>query len=134
MSGFSTSLANNIINNTLRGQSAVAVRNRYFALFKADPTDDFSAGTEVDSAWYARKATGAFDAPSNGQTANSTRVEFDPVTGSSETVTHVGIVEGSSPSDGSATLLYSYALSSPKVLGVNDVYVVDAGDFTLNLV
>jgi hypothetical protein len=137
MPGFSNSLANNIINNTLRGQAAAAVRTTYFALFTADPTDAFSAGTEVSAGWYARRATGAFAAPVNGVTYNTTQVLFPAVTGAGVTITHIGIVEGASPSDGTATLLYSQALTASKALTINDVFVVDstgsAGDFTLTL-
>jgi hypothetical protein len=138
MSGFSNSSANAIINNHLRGQVAATIRNLYFVLFTADPTDAFSAGTEVSAGWYARKLTGAWAAPVNGVTYNTTRVEFPPVTGSASTVTHIGIVEGASAVDGTATLLYSHALTAPKTLGINDVYVVDSlttsGDYTLSLI
>lgn len=137
MAGFSNSLANAIINSTLRGQAFPTIRTTYFALFTADPTDAFSAGTEVSAAWYARRPTGAFASPTTGSTYNTTQVQFAPVTGSSVVVTHVGIVEGSSPTDVTSTLLYSYQLTEPKTLAVNDVYVVDtagsSGDFTQTL-
>ena len=137
MSGFSNSLANSIINNTLRGQAASSVRTTYFALFTSDPTDAFTAGTEVAAGWYVRRATGAFAAPTNGVTYNTTQVLFPAVTGSSVTITHIGIVEGSSASDGTATLLYSQPLTTSKALTINDVFVVDStgssGDFTLTL-
>jgi len=137
MAGFSTSIANAVINTTLRGQAFPTMRTAYFALFTADPTDAFSAGTEVSAGWYARKPAGAFAAPANGVTFNSTRVEFSPVTGAPSTVTHIGIVEGSSATDGTATLLYSEALPAARTLQVNDVFVVDSattsGDFTLTL-
>lgn len=137
MAGFSNSLANAIINSTLRGQAFPTIRTTYFALFTADPTDAFSAGTEVSAAWYARRPTGAFASPTTGSTYNTTQVQFAPVTGSSVVVTHVGIVEGSSPTDVTSTLLYSYQLTAPKTLAVNDVYVVDtagsSGDFTQTL-
>jgi len=137
MAGFSNSLANAIINSTLRGQAFPTIRTTYFALFTADPTDAFSAGTEVSAAWYARRPTGAFASPTTGSTYNTTQVQFAPVTGSSVVVTHVGIVEGSSPTDVTSTLLYSYQLTEPKTLAVNDVYVIDtagsSGDFTLTL-
>lgn len=137
MAGFSTSLANAIINTTLRGQAFPTIRNTYFALFTADPTDAFTAGTEVDAAWYVRQPAGAFAAPNNGASYNSTRVQFPQLTGADVTVTHVGIVEGSSPTDPTATLLYSQALSAPKVMSVNDVFVVDSetvsGDWTISL-
>lgn len=138
MAGFSNSLANAIINTTLRGQVFPTIRTTYFALFTADPTDAFTAGTEVSAAWYQRQPTGAFAAPVNGVTYNSTRVEFPPVTGAPVTITHIGIVEGSSPTDGTATLLYSEALPASRTLQVNDVFVVDSagasGDFTLTLI
>lgn len=137
MAGFSNSLANAIINSTLRGLAFPTIRTTYFALFTADPTDAFSAGTEVSAAWYARRPTGAFASPTTGSTYNTTQVQFAPVTGSSVVVTHVGIVEGSSPTDVTSTLLYSYQLTEPKTLAVNDVYVVDtagsSGDFTQTL-
>jgi hypothetical protein len=137
MPGFSNSLANAIINTTLRGQAFPVIRTTYFALFTSDPTDAFTAGTEVNASWYARQPAGAFAAPANGASYNSTRVQFPALTGANVTVTHVGIVEGASPADPTATLLYSQALTSPKVMSVNDVFVVDSaitsGDWTITL-
>lgn len=137
MSGFSTSLANAIVNATLRGQPFPQIRTPYFALFTADPTDAFLAGVEVTAAWYERIPAGAFAAPNEGVTYNATRAEFPPVKVSPVTVTHIGIVEGGSSTDPTATLLYSEALPSPRDLKINDVYVVDsqqlAGDFSLAL-
>jgi hypothetical protein len=137
MAGFSNSLANSIINTTLRGQSFPVVRTIYFALFTSDPTDAFTSGREVNGAWYVRQAAGAFSSPATGTTFNTTRVEFPSVAGGSVTVTHVGIVEGSSPTDVTATLLYSEALPTARTLQINDVFMVDSatlsGDFTLTL-
>ena len=137
MPGFSNSLANAIINSTLRGQSFPTIRTTYFALFTSDPTDAFTAGTEVSADWYVRQPAGAFAAPAAGVSYNNTRVQFPPVTGANVTVTHVGIVEGSSPTDPTATLLYSQPLTAAKVMSVNDVFVVDSlttsGDWTITL-
>lgn len=137
MAGFSTSLANAIVNTTLRGLAFPTIRTTYFALFTADPTDAFTSGTEVSAAWYARQPAGAFAAPSNGVTFNSTRVEFPPVSGAPATITHVGIVEGADATDANATLLYSEALPAARTLAINDVFVVDSastsGDFNLQL-
>ena len=137
MSGFSTSLANGIINATRRGQSFPAIRTPYYALFTADPTDAFTAGTEVAAAWYQRIPTGAFAAPGNGGSYNATRAEFPPVTGAPVTVTHIGIVEGDSAGDATATLMYSEPLPAQRTLQINDVFVVDSqaltGDFVLQL-
>lgn len=137
MAGFSTSLANAIINTTLRGQAFPTIRTTYFALFTSDPTDAFSSGTEVNAVWYVRQPAGAFSAPNTGTSFNTTQVKFAPVTGANVTITHLGIVEGSSATDVTSTLLYSYALTEPKTLTINDVYVVDtagsSGDYTQNL-
>jgi len=137
MSGFSTSLANAVINATLRGQPFPPLRTAYFALFTANPTDAFTAGTEVAAPWYARQPAGAFNAPANGVTFNSVRVPFPPVTGAPVTVTHIGIVEGATPTDPTTTLLYSAPLPNARTLQVNDVYVIDSattsGDFNLTL-
>ena len=138
MAGFSISLGNAIINWALRGQSAPTIRTTYFALFATDPTDAFTAGTEVSASWYARQPAGAFAAPNNASSYNSTRVQFPPLVGGSVTVTHVGIVEGANATDPTSTLLFSQPLSTPKVLSVNDVFVVDSetvsGDWTITLV
>lgn len=138
MAGFSTSLANAIVNATLRGQAFPTIRTTYFALFTADPTDAFTAGTEIAAAWYARRPAGSFNAPANGVSFNATNVEFPPVTGAPLVVTHIGIVEGATPTDPTSTLLYSEALPEPKTLTVNDIYTVRSqgasGDFTLTLV
>lgn len=137
MAGFSTSLGNAIINATLRGQSFPAIRTPFFVLFTADPTDAFTAGTEVNAPWYQRVPTGAFAAPANAATYNAVRAEFPPVTGAQVTVTHMGIVEGDSAGDATATLMYSEPLPAPRTLQINDVFVVDSqaltGDFILAL-
>lgn len=138
MAGFSTSLANAIVNAVLRQQAFPTIRTTYFALFTADPTDAFVAGTEVSAAWYQRRPTGAFAAPSTGTSYNNTNVEFPPVVGAPVVVTHIGIVEGSSPTDPTATLLFSEPLDQPKTLTTNDIYTVrsqgSSGDFTLSLI
>lgn len=144
MSGASNSLANAIINTTLRGQPFPTIRTPYFALFTTDPTDAFTAGTEVSAAWYARVPVGAFAAPVNGASYNSTRVTFQAVTGADVTVTHIGIVEGANPTDVTSTLMYSFRLEDgsgsplPKTMSVNDVYAVETdtgtGDFRLTVV
>lgn len=131
---FSNHLGNAIINYTLRGQAMPGISGTYFALFTADPTAAFTAGTEVSAGWYARQATGAFAAPSAKTTYNASRVEFPPVTGASVTITHIGIVDSLT----GGNLLYYEALPAPVVIAINGVYVVDsqtlAGDFTAVMV
>jgi hypothetical protein len=144
MPGFSNSLANAIVNTTLRGQAFPTIRTPYFALFTTDPTDAFTGGAEVSAAWYVRIPVGACAAPVNGVTYNSTRASFLPVTGANVTVTHIGVVEGANPTDVTSTLMYVFRLEDgsgnalPKTLTLNDVYAVETdtgtGDFRLTLV
>lgn len=129
MAGFSTYLANSVAAYTLNGSPIVTISGRYFALFTADPTDSFVTANEVQSAtatWYARQATGSWSAPSSGVTYNLNSVQFPPVTGAPITITHVGIVDAAT----GGNLLYSQALSTPKTLNINDVFVIDNGTGT----
>lgn len=134
MSGFSTSLANDTINAVLRETAMPTFTSPKFALFTADPTDAFTAGTEVSAPWYARIPTGSWSAPTTGSTFNTAREEFAPVTGAPITVTHIGIF---ADRNGVPTLAFSEPLPSPRLLNINDVFVVDSqtlsGDYTLTL-
>lgn len=131
---FSNHLGNAIINYTLRGQAMPGISGTYFALFTADPTAAFTAGTEVSAGWYVRMATGSFAAPSAKTTYNASRVEFPPVTGASVTITHIGITDALT----GGNLLYYETLPAPEIVNINGVYVVDSqtlsGDFTAVMV
>jgi hypothetical protein len=123
MAGFSTYLANSVAAYTLNGSPIVSISGRYFALFTADPTDAFTTANEVSAAWYARQSTGAFSAPSSGVTYNLNTVQFPAVTGAPVTITHIGIVDAVT----GGNLLYSQALTTPKTLNINDVFVISNG-------
>lgn len=134
MAGFSTYTANATSNYWLKGQAMPGVPGRYLALFTSDPTDSFTAGTEVTGAWYARIQAPTFATANNGSTFNTQRAEFAPVTGAPVTISHVGIVD----SLVGGNLLFSEALPAPKLLNINDVYFIDsttlAGDLMINFV
>ena len=72
MSGFSTFLANQIINEQL----VTPYASRYLALFIADPTDDNDTTKEVAGAWYSRVATGSWASPTAGATENNGTMQF----------------------------------------------------------
>lgn len=129
MSGFSTYLANAVAANTLNGTAMVTIPGRYFALFTADPTDAFTTSNEVQTAsapWYARQATGSWASPTNGTTYNLNTIQFPAVTGAPVTITHIGIVDSLT----GGNLLYSQALTTPKTLNINDVFVISNGTGT----
>ncbi|MGE8446708.1 MAG: phage tail fiber protein [Comamonas sp.] len=132
MSGFSTYAANATANFWCKGIAMPGVPGRYLALFKADPTDSFTAGTEVTGSWYTRIQAPTFATANNGSTFNTERAEFAPVTGAAVTVTHIGVVDALT----GGNLIFSEALPAPKLLNINDVYFIDSsqlsGDLMLN--
>lgn len=129
MAGFSTHLAQALINHVFRGQSYAAPVNKYLALFVADPTDNNVTSNEVSGSWYTRQQITSWTAPTGTgvSTSNSNQLVYNAVTGQAVTVTHWGIYDGVS----TGNLLASGAFSSSKVLNVDDVLAVNAGDLTL---
>ncbi len=131
MSGFSTYLANAVLSSTLNGAAFPVISSVKFALFTADPTDAFSAGTEVSASWYSRVLAGTFSSPTAGVSYNIAATPFNAVTVSPVTVTHIGVIGTASAVD---QLLYSHALPAPVEMSVGGIYLVDASDYTLSLV
>jgi hypothetical protein len=125
MAGFSTYLAQQIIN-----EKFVSGSTKYLALFVADPTDDNVTANEVSGAWYGRQAISGWSAPvgSGTLTANSNQLTYNAVTGSATSVTHWGIYDALT----AGNLVSSGAWPSTKVLNVDDVFVVEAGDIELD--
>ena len=130
MSGFSTHLAQKVINHFFRNSSQTATAATYLALFIADPTDDNVTANEVSGGWYARQQVTSWAAPvgTGATTSNSNEVVFSAVTGSAVTVTHWAIYDAAT----SGNLLGSGALTASKVLNVDDVFVASAASLVLD--
>lgn len=129
MAGFSTHLAQALINHVFRAQSYTAPTGVYLALFVADPTDNNVTANEVTGAWYGRKQVTSWTAPTGTgvATSNSNQIAFNAVTSSAVTVTHWGLYDSAT----TGNLLASGAFTNAKVLNVDDVLAVNAGDLTL---
>ena len=130
MSGFSTYLAQKLIDHTLRGAAYTAPANLYLALFVADPTDDNVTANEVTGGWYSRKQITSWSAPvgTGTVTDNSNQLVFSAVTGGAVTVTHWGLYDAST----SGNLMFSGVWDVSKILNVDDVFTVNAGDLNLD--
>lgn len=130
MSGFSTYLAQGAISHFVRRTAQPVPAGTYLALFFADPTDDNITANEVSAAWYARQAITSWSAPvgSGTSTSNSNALVFNPVTGTSISITHWAIYDSLT----AGNLLYSGVLPTPKTLQVDDIYTVKAGNLTLD--
>lgn len=125
MAGFSTYYAQRCINNDFVGGAT-----KYLALFLADPTDDNVTANEVTGAWYARQPVSSWTAPvgTGASTANSNQMAFNPVTGAAVTVTHWAIYDAVSGGNEWA----SGAFTSSKVLDIDDIFTIKAGEAILS--
>jgi hypothetical protein len=127
MAEMSNYLENALINATLRNTSYTSPATVYVALYTTDPTDA-DTGTEVSGGSYARTAV-TFGAPSNGVSTNSAAVEFPTCTSSWGTITHIGIRDAST----SGNLLYHTALTTSKVIDVDDIFRITTGNLSVTL-
>jgi hypothetical protein len=127
MAEMSNYLENALINATLRNTSYTSPTTVYVALFTSDPTDAGS-GTEVSGGSYARTAV-TFGAPSNGVSTNSANVEFPVCTSSWGTITHIGIMDALT----TGNLLYHTALTTSKVIDVDDIFRITTGNLSVTL-
>ena len=127
MAEMSNYLENALINATLRNTSYSSPATVYVALYTTDPTDA-DTGTEVSGGSYARTAV-TFGAPSNGVSTNSAAVEFPTCTSSWGTITHIGIRDAST----SGNLLYHTALTTSKVIDVDDIFRITTGNLSVTL-
>ena len=131
MAGFSNHLAQATINHFFRKQPVTGPAAHFLALFSSDPTDVTSTALtrELAGAWYARQAV-AFDVPvdtADVSTANTAGLTFPAVTVSTVTATHWGVMDASTVGN----LLASGEFTVPKVLNVDDVPKLNAGELVL---
>lgn len=130
MPGYSTYLAQAIINHVLRGSAYTPPAATYLALAVADLTDDNVTGNEVTGAWYARQQVTSWAAPvgSGVSTSNSNGLAWDAITDNAVTVTHWGLYDAAT----SGNLLASGAFTESKVGNVNNRFQVSAGEIDLS--
>lgn len=112
-------LINHILRNTAYSSPGTAI---WIALYTTDPTDA-DTGTEVTGGSYARVQVTAWDAPSNGATANTNDINFTQATGDWGTVGWVGIRDNST----GGNLLFHGALTQAKTVNNGDTFKFLAG-------
>lgn len=135
MSDLSDYLENALLNHILRNTAYTSpATNVWIALYTTSTTDT-GGGTEVSGGSYARvrvQGTGAWDAPSNGATANTSEIAFTQASASWGTVTHVAIKDSSSDT-GSDNHLFHGSLTSSKTVNNGDTFKFNAGDFDVTM-
>ena len=131
MSGFSTNLAQKVANHFFRNVPQAATPGTYLALFVADPTDDNVTANEVVADWYTRQEILSWSAPvvdgDSVSITNSNEARFAAVTGGAVAVSHYGIYDAAT----AGNLLDSGALTTPRTLNVDEVFLVKAGELKL---
>ena len=123
MSAFSNYLEDKIINHVLRNTAYTTPGTAiYVALFTTNPAEDAS-GAEVSGGSYARVQVTAWDAPSNGATANTSAITFPTATAPWGDVTHVAVFDASA----AGNMLFYGALADAKTVDTDDVFQFLAG-------
>jgi len=135
MSDLSDYLENALLNHILRNTAYTSPGSNVWVALYTSATTDSGGGTEVSGGSYARvrvQGTGAWDAPSNGATANTSDITFTTASASWGTVSHTALKD-SSTSGGSNNTLFHGALTSSKTVGNGDTFKFNAGDFDVTM-
>lgn len=130
MAAFSNYLEDALINHILRNTAYTTPGTSiYVSLHTGSPGEANDGANEVSGGSYARVQVSAWNAPSNGVTANTNAFEFPEATGSWGTITHFGVYDAST----SGNLLFHGAANSSVAISSGDIYRVKAGNFTVTL-
>lgn len=133
MSAKSDYLENAILSHVLRNTAYSTPATEVWVALYTTATTDTGGGTEVTGGSYARvrvQGTGAWDAPSNGATANTADITFTQASANWGTVSHVAIKDSCS-STGTNEHLYHGSLTSSKVVNNGDTFKFNAGDLDI---
>jgi len=132
MSALSDYLENALLNHILRNTAYTSPATQVWIALYTAATTDTGGGTEVAGGSYARvrvQGTGAWDAPSDGATANTSEIAFPQASASWGTVSHVAIKDAST----GGNHLFHGALTSSKTVNSGDTFKFAAGDFDVTL-
>lgn len=123
--GFTTTMANNIINKILRNTDFTSPTNIYFSLHTADSSE--SGANEVTGGSYARQLIN-FTTASSKTSMNSGIVSF--VNMPATTVTHVGLWDAVS----GGTFIWSGVMSFDAIVLNGATLGIAIGDFDVSLI
>lgn len=124
--GFSTYLANALLDHVLKNTSYTSPATVYVSLHTADPGN--TGTSEVSATGYARQAT-AFNTAATKATDNSSSEAWTISAGGPVTVTHWGIWDTVS----GGNFLFGGSLSSSKTMNNGDSLTAAAGVLDISL-
>lgn len=125
MAALTATLANALINATLRSTSYTSPGAVYLACFTTSPTVT-GGGTEVFGGSYAR-VTVTFAAPTNGTTSNTNEVDILGMPAA--TVVGLAVMDASS----GGNMLYFGNLQTAKTTNAGDTFTIKVGDLSIAL-
>jgi hypothetical protein len=134
MTAKSNYLEDAIINHVLRATSLTSPGSNVWVALYTNSQGEADSGTEAAGGSYARvrvQGTGAWNAPSNGATANTATITFPQASAAWGQINSVGIKD-SSTSTGTDNLLYYGDLNSPRTVNNGDTFTFPAGDLDVS--
>lgn len=135
MTAFSTYLEDKIIEMTLRQDGTWSPpTNLYLALF-----DDITTVGELESSDFAHEISGGsytreeiiFTPPVDGVTSNTADIDWTIATAIWGTITYAAVCDSSVVGNGN--ILYYGALSTPKLIAIDDSFSFALGDFDVTV-
>lgn len=135
MSAFSTYLEDKIIEITLRQDATwVPPTNLYLALFDENALvaelEDSDFTNEISGGDYIRKEI-VFTVPTDGVTSNTADIDWPIATGTWGTITYAAVCDSSVLGNGN--ILYYGALSTPKLIAIDDSFSFALGDYDITV-
>ena len=126
---FTNYLASKLVKGTVGGSSYPAPSKVYLALFTEDPTKSGFTTSEVDQASYTRKEVTFTTTGLNGESSNSSKLEWGTATSNWGNVGYVGVMDSSS----SGFMMYFTALDNAKEILSGDQFIINVNELQLTL-
>jgi len=127
---FSYYLANELLDHILNSNNwPTPGTSIYVALFTTEPGKDGTGGVEVSGGAYARKQITAWDAPSNGATANTNLEAYTAASADWGTVVAAGIYDNSA----AGNLLFVEGLDTSLTVYNGDTFRWPAGNLDVSV-
>lgn len=127
--GFSTYLANELLDHVFKVGAYTVPSNIYVGLSTASPTDSAGGLAEPSGNNYARTVMNSWDTAASGATQNTSAITFPTASGSWGTITHAAIFDASS----AGNMLGWAALGTSQAVVSGNVVEFDAGALDVTL-
>lgn len=128
MSDMTNYLEQKLLEATVNNKTFTGPRNLYVGLYTSDPTENGTAGTEVNNSRYERQVI-IFTEPISSVVSNTNTIKFDATEESYGNITHVGVLDAQT----GGNMLFYKALQSAIVAGEGVGIRIQQGSLTIEL-